>query len=175
VAEAAQQRRRNGGQPAAIAMATAMAVMATATEAVAAMATVMVVMAITTAAVALMVTAIVVMGTATAAVVAMATAMAATIAATMTAVAGTKTTAVTMIAGDTDNNQLKGAVEETTAAAKVGGGRQRHARLGGGLQWGREDGGKRCRRQLSGNDSCNGGRPRRLTMMVMAAIDGGGR
>jgi hypothetical protein len=111
-----QQRRTNGGQPAAIAMVTAMTVMATVTVAVAAMAA----MATTTAAVAAMVTAIVAMGTATAAVVAMATAMAATMAATMTMVAGMKTTVVTAMVGDTDNNQLKGAAEETTAAATVG-------------------------------------------------------
>jgi hypothetical protein len=79
-------------------------------------------MATTTVAVAVMVTAIVVMGTATAAVVAMATAMAATMAATMMAVAGTKTMAATVMAGDTDNNQLKGTAEETTAAATVGSG-----------------------------------------------------
>ena len=54
-------------------------------------------------------TAIVAMGAATAAVVAMATAMAATMAATMTVVAGTKTMAATVMAGDTDKNQLKGA------------------------------------------------------------------
>jgi hypothetical protein len=81
-----------------------------------------------------MVTAIVAMGTATAAVVAMATAMTATMAATMTAVAVTKITVVTVMAGDTDNNQLKGAAEEMTAVAMVGGGQRRHARLGGGLQ-----------------------------------------
>ncbi len=63
------------------------------------------------------------MGTATAAVVAMATAMAETMAATTSAVAGMKTTAATVMAGDTDNNQLKGAVEETTDAATVSGGR----------------------------------------------------
>jgi hypothetical protein len=39
----------------------------------------------------------------------------------MTAVAVTKTTAATVMAGDTDNNQLKGAAEETTAVATVGG------------------------------------------------------
>jgi hypothetical protein len=55
--------------------------------------------------------------------VAMATAMAATMAATMTAVAVMKTTAATVITGDTDNNQLKGAGEKTTAAAMVSGGR----------------------------------------------------
>ncbi len=70
-----------------------------------------------------MVTAIVAMGTATAAVVAMATAMAATMAATLTAVAGMKTMAATVMAGDIDNNQLKGAAKETTAAATVGSGR----------------------------------------------------
>jgi hypothetical protein len=70
-----------------------------------------------------MVTAIVAMGTATAAVVSMATAMAATMAATMTAVAVTKITAATVMAVDTDNNQLKGAAEETTAVATVGVGR----------------------------------------------------
>jgi hypothetical protein len=69
-----------------------------------------------------MVTAILAMGTATAAVVAMATGIAATMAATMTAVAVTKTTAATVMVGDTDNNQLKGAAEETTAVATVGGG-----------------------------------------------------
>ena len=37
------------------------------------------------------------------------------------AVAVTKTTAATVMAGDTDNNQLKGAAEETTAVATVGG------------------------------------------------------
>ena len=45
--------------------------------------------------------------------------MAATMAATMTSVAGTKTTAATVMAGDTDNNQLKGAAEVTTAAVMV--------------------------------------------------------
>jgi hypothetical protein len=50
----------------------------------------------------------------------MATAMAATMAATMTAVAGAKTMAATVMAGDTDNNQLKWAAEEMTAAAMVG-------------------------------------------------------
>ncbi len=98
----------------------------------------------------------------------------ATMAATLTAVAGMKTTAVTVMAGDTDNNQLKGAVEEMTAAATVGGGRQRHARSGGGLQWGKDDGGKRCQRQLSGDDGCDGGRPRRQTMAAMVDNDGGG-
>ncbi len=48
--------------------------------------------------------------------------MAATMAATMTAVAGTKTTVATVMAGDTDNNQLKGAEEVMTAAVMVGGG-----------------------------------------------------
>jgi uncharacterized membrane protein YgcG len=67
VAEAAPQRRINRGQPVAIAMATAIAVMATATVAV--MGTAMAAMATTTAAVAAMVTAIVAMGTATATVV----------------------------------------------------------------------------------------------------------
>ena len=67
-----------------------------------------------------MVTAIVAMGTATAAVVAMATAMAATMTETLMAVAGMKSTAATMMAWDTDNNQLKGAAEEMTAAATVG-------------------------------------------------------
>ncbi len=114
VAEAAWLGRRNGGQLATIAMVTAMMVMALVTAAVAAMATAMAVMATTTAAVAAMVTAIVAMGTATAAVLAMATVMVVTMAATMTAVAGTKTTAATVMAGDTDNNQLKGAVEEAT-------------------------------------------------------------
>ncbi len=52
----------------------------------------------------------------------MVTAMAAPMAATMTAVAGTKTTAATVMAGDTDNNQLKGAAEVMTAAVMVGGG-----------------------------------------------------
>jgi hypothetical protein len=61
--------------------------------------------------------------TAMAAVVAMAKAMTSTMAATMTAVAGTKTAAATEMAGDTDNNRLKGAAEETTAAVTVGGGR----------------------------------------------------
>jgi hypothetical protein len=173
VAEAARQRRSKGGQPVAIAMVTAMAVMATA--AVEAMAKAMAAMATTTAAVAAMVTAIVAMGTATAAVVSMATAMAATMAATMTVVAGAKTTAVTVMPGDTDNNQLKGAAEEMTAAATVGGRGRRHARSGDGLQWGRDDGGKRCRRQLSGNDGCNGGRPRRRTTTATADDDGGGR
>ena len=56
-----------------------------------------------------MVTAFVAMGTATAAVVAMVTAMAATMVATMTVVVGTKTMAATVMAGDTDKNQLKGA------------------------------------------------------------------
>ncbi len=153
-------------------MVTAMAVMATA--AVAAMATAMAATATTTAAVATMVTAIVAMGTAMAAVVAMATAMAATMAAKLTAVAGMKTTVATVMVGDADNNQLKGAAEETSAAAMVGGGQQRHARLGGGLQWGRDDGGKRCRRQLSGNDGCNGGRPQQRTRMAKADDDGGG-
>ncbi len=60
----------------------------------------------------------------------MATAMAATMAATLMAVAGMKTTAATVMAGDTDNNQLKGAAEETTAAATVGVGQRRHPRLG---------------------------------------------
>ncbi len=69
-----------------------------------------------------MVTVIAAMGTATAAVVLMATTMAATMAATMTVVAVMKTTAATVMAGDTDNNQLKGAAEETTAVATVGGG-----------------------------------------------------
>jgi hypothetical protein len=96
-----------------------MAVMATATAAVAVIATAMAAMATTTAAVAAMATTIGVMRTATAAVAAMGTAMAATMAATMTAVAGTKTTAATAMAGDTDNNQLKGAAEETTAVATV--------------------------------------------------------
>ncbi len=68
MAEAARQRRINDGKPVAIAMATAIAVMAT--ETVAVMATVMAAMATTTAAVAAMVIAIVAMGTATAAVVA---------------------------------------------------------------------------------------------------------
>jgi hypothetical protein len=104
---------------AAIATVTAMAVMATATAAVAAMATAMAAMETTIAAVAAMAKAIVAMGTATAAVVAMATAMAATMAATMTAVAGTKTTAATAMGGGTDNNQLKGAAEETTSAVTV--------------------------------------------------------
>jgi hypothetical protein len=49
--------------------------------------------------------------------------MAATMAATISAVAGTKTTAATVMTGDTDNNQLKGAAVETTAAATVSGGR----------------------------------------------------
>ncbi len=38
------------------------------------------------------------------------------------------------------------------------GGQQRHASLGGGLQCGRVDGGKQCRREQSGNDGCNSGR-----------------
>jgi hypothetical protein len=114
VVEAARQRRRNGRQPAVIATEPVMALMATATAAVAVIATAMVAMATTTAAVAAMATAIVVMGIATAAVVAMGTAMAATMAVTMTAVAGTKTTAATAMARDTDNNQRKGAAEETT-------------------------------------------------------------
>ncbi len=54
-------------------------------------------------------------------------------------------------------------------------GRQRHARLGGGLQWGRDVGGKKRRRQLSGNDGCDGGRPRRRTTTAIADNDGGGR
>ncbi len=152
-----------------------MTVMALVTAAVAAMATVMAAMATTTAAVAVMVTAIVAMGTAMAAVVAMATVMAVTMAATMMVLAETKTTAATVMAGDTDNNQLKGAAEEATAAVTVGGGRQRHVRSGGGLQWGRDNSGERCRRQLSGNDGCNGERPWRRTTMTMADIDGGGR
>ncbi len=40
----------------------------------------------------------------------------------MTMVAGRKTTAETAMAGNTDNNQLKGAAEETTAAVTIGGG-----------------------------------------------------
>ncbi len=48
--------------------------------------------------------------------------MAATMAATMTVVAGMKTTAATVMAGDTDNNQLKGAAEVMTAAVMVGSG-----------------------------------------------------
>jgi hypothetical protein len=43
--------------------------------------------------------------------------------ATILAVAGTKTTAATVMVGDTDNNQLKGATEETTDVATVSGGR----------------------------------------------------
>ncbi len=171
--EAARQRRINGGQPVVIAMATAIAVMATATVAV--IATAMAVMATTTAAVAAMVTAIVAMGTVTAAIVAMVTAMAATMAATMTAVAGTKTTAATVMVGDTDNNQLKVAAEVMTAAVMVGGGQQRHASSGGGLQWGRDDGDKRCRRQLSGNDGCDGGSPWRRTMTATPDDNGGGQ
>ncbi len=96
-----------------------MVVMATATAAVAAIATVMAAMVTTTAAVAAMAAAFVAMGTATAAVVAMGTVMAATMAATMTAVAGTRTTAATAMAGDSDNNQLIVAAEETTAVATV--------------------------------------------------------
>ena len=46
------------------------------------------------------------------------------------------------MAGYTVDNQLKGAAEETTAVATVGGGRRKHARSGGGLQWGRDDGGE---------------------------------
>jgi hypothetical protein len=139
VSEAAWLGHRNGGQSTTIAIVTAMTVMALVMAAVAAMATAMAAMATTTAAVAAMVTAIVAMGTAAAAVVAMGTVMAVTMVATMTAVAGTKTTRATVMAGDTDTNQLKGAAEEATAAATVGSGRQRHARLAGGLQWGRED------------------------------------
>ncbi len=113
------QQRGNGGQPAAIAMVTAIAVMATATAAVAAIVTAMAALATTTAAVAAMATAIVAMGTATAAEVAMGTAMSATMVATITAVARSKTTAATAMVGDPDNNQLKGAAEETTALAMV--------------------------------------------------------
>jgi hypothetical protein len=116
---AAQQWRGKGGQPAAIELLTAMVVMATATAAVAAIATAMAAMATTIAAVAAMATAIVTMGTAMSAVVVMGTVLAATMAATMTAVAGMKTMAATAMAGDTDNNQLKGAAEQTTAVATV--------------------------------------------------------
>jgi hypothetical protein len=101
--------------------------------------------------------------------------MAATMAATMTVVAGTKTMAATVMAGDTDNNQLKGAAEVATAAVTVGGGRRRHASSGGGLQWGRDDGDERRRRQLSGDDGCNGGRPRRWTMTATPDDNGGRR
>jgi hypothetical protein len=104
----------------------------------------------------------------------MVTAMAATMAATMTAVAGMKTTAATVMAGDTDNNQLKVAAEVMTAAVMVGGGQQRHASLGGGLQWGRDDGDKRRWGQLSGNDGCDGGRPRQRTMTATPDDNGGG-
>ena len=38
----------------------------------------------------------------------------------MMAVAGTKTAAATEMAGDTDNNQLKGAAKETTARRRSG-------------------------------------------------------
>jgi hypothetical protein len=48
-----------------------------------------------------------------------ATAIAATMAATMMAVAGMKTMVETAIVGDTVDNQLKGVVEEMTAAAMV--------------------------------------------------------
>jgi hypothetical protein len=105
----------------------------------------------------------------------MVTVMAATMAATMTAVAGAKTTAATVMAGDTDNNQLKGAVKVMTAALMVGRGQQRHVSLGGRLQWGRDDGDKRRRRQLSGNVGCDGGRPQRQTMMATPDDNGGGR
>jgi hypothetical protein len=103
----------------------------------------------------------------------MVTAMAATMAATMTAMAGTKTMAATVMVGDTDNNQLKGAAEVMTAAVMVGGGQRRHASLGGGLQWGRDDGDKIRRRQLSGDDGCNDGRPRRRTMTATPDDNGG--
>ncbi len=46
----------------------------------------------------------------------MVTAMAAATMATMVAVAAAKTTAATAMAGGTDNNQLKAAVEETSVA-----------------------------------------------------------
>ncbi len=36
----------------------------------------------------------------------------------------------------------KRGMEEMTATAMVGGGQRRHARSGGGLQWGRDDGGE---------------------------------
>jgi hypothetical protein len=91
----------------------------------------------------------------------------------MTAVAGTKTTAATVMAGDTDNNQLKGAAEGMTAVVMVGGGQRRHASSGGGLQCGRDDGDERRRRQLSGDDGCDGGRPWRRTMTATPDDNGG--
>jgi hypothetical protein len=144
VAEAVRLGCRNGRQPAAIAMVTTMTGMALATAALAAMATAMAAMATTTTAVAAMVTAIVAMGTATAAVVAMATVMAVTMAARITAVAGTKTTAATVMAGDTDNNQLstkRGSRRDkscgdgrqwTTKARKIGW----RTTMGKGRRWG---------------------------------------
>jgi hypothetical protein len=50
-------------------------------------------------------------------------AIAATMAATiLSVVAGMKTMAATVMAGDPDNNHIKGAAEESTAAATVSGG-----------------------------------------------------
>jgi hypothetical protein len=57
-----------------------------------------------------------------------------------------------------------------------GGGQQRHARLGYGLQWGRtREGGEKQRRQWSGDDGCGGGRRRQQTTMVKVDNNSGGR
>jgi hypothetical protein len=37
-----------------------------------------------------------------------------------------------------------------------------------------DDGGKRCQRQLSGNDGCEGRKQQRQTMVAMADDNGGG-
>ncbi len=62
----------------------------------------------------------------------------------------------------------------TGADDNCGGGRQKHTRLVGRLQWGREDGGKQCRRQWSGNDGCDGGRWWWQMTTAMANINDGG-
>jgi hypothetical protein len=61
-------------------------------------------------------------------------------------------------------------------ADEDGGGKRGHARLGGGLRWGRmREGGERQQRQRSGDDGCGGGRRRRRMTMAKAEKDSGKR
>jgi hypothetical protein len=64
----------------------------------------------------------------------------------------------------------------TTGADKdCGGGQQRQARPSGRLQRGRNNGGKQCQRQRSGNDGFDGRRRQWQTTMGIANNNSGGR
>jgi hypothetical protein len=60
-----------------------------------------------------------------------------------------------------------------TVAKDNGGGQQWHPRSRGRLQWGKDNSGKRWRRQQSGNYDCCGRRQWRRTTMAMADNNGG--